>query len=93
MSSRDEEKRENRDEINSDLDRLHLTPRVLQTIEGDVILGVRGELNALVLELVSQEFVERAEVNEERECEGYIKEPPKAGGHWGNWTQNRLNWF
>jgi hypothetical protein len=80
MSSRDEEKRENRDEINSDLDRLHLTPRVLQTIEGDVILGVRGELNALVLELVSQEFVERAEVNEERECEGYIKEPPKAGG-------------
>jgi hypothetical protein len=54
---------------------------------------VRGELNALVLELVSQEFVERAEVNEERECEGYIKEPPKAGGHWGNWTQNRLNWF
>jgi hypothetical protein len=28
---------------------------------------VRGELNALVLELVSQEFVERAEVNEERD--------------------------
>jgi hypothetical protein len=80
MSSRDEEKRENRDEINSELDRLHLTPRVLQTIEGDAISGVRGELNALVLELVSQEFVERAEVNEERECEGYIKEPPKAGG-------------
>jgi hypothetical protein len=28
--------------------------------------------------LVSQEFVERAEVNEERECEGYIKDPPKS---------------
>ena len=34
-----------------------------------------------------------AEVNEERECEGYIKEPPKAGGHWGILTENRLNWF
>jgi hypothetical protein len=67
--------RENRDEINSKLDRLHLTPRVLQTIEGDAISDVRGELNALVLELVSQEFVERAEVNEEREYEGYIKDP------------------
>jgi hypothetical protein len=39
--------RENLDEINSELDRLHLTPRVLQSIEGDAILGVRG-LNALV---------------------------------------------
>jgi hypothetical protein len=34
-------------------------------------------LNALVWRLVSQEFVERAEVNEERECEGYIKDPQK----------------
>ena len=56
-------------------------------------MGVRGGLNALVLELASQEFVERAEVNEERECEGYIKEPPKAGGHWGNLAKNRLNRF
>jgi hypothetical protein len=37
--------------------------------------------------------VERAKVNEERVCEGYIKEPPKAGGHWGILTENRLNWF
>jgi hypothetical protein len=84
---------ENRDEINSELDRLHLTPRVLQTIEQDAISGVRGELNALVLELVSQEFVERAEVNEDRECEGYIKDPPKAGSRWEKWTQNWLNRF
>jgi hypothetical protein len=68
---------ENQDEINSELDRLHLTPRVLQTIEGDVNSGVRGEVNALVWRLVSQEIVERAEVNEERECEGYIKDPQK----------------
>jgi hypothetical protein len=53
------------------LDRLHLTPRILQTIEGDAILGVRGEMNAFVWRLVSQEIVEGAEVNEERECEGY----------------------
>jgi hypothetical protein len=44
MSSRDEE---NRDE-NNELDRLHLTLRVLQSIEGDAILDVRGGLNALV---------------------------------------------
>jgi hypothetical protein len=48
----------------------HLTTRILQTIEGDAISGVRGELNALVWRLVSQEIVERAEVNEERECGG-----------------------
>jgi hypothetical protein len=29
----------------------------------------------------------------ERECEGYIKEPPKAGGRWGILTKNRLNQF
>jgi hypothetical protein len=29
----------------------------------------------------------------ERECEGYIKEPPKAGGHWGKLSENRLNRF
>jgi hypothetical protein len=34
-----------------------------------------------------------AKVNEERECEGYIKKPPKAGGHWGILTENRLNQF
>jgi hypothetical protein len=31
---------------------------ILQTIEGDVISGVRGEMNAFVWRLVSQEFVE-----------------------------------
>jgi hypothetical protein len=83
--------RENRDEINNELDRLHLTPRVLQTIEGDAISGVRGELNALVWGLASQEFMERAKVNEERECEGYIRDPPKAGRRWEKLTENRLN--
>jgi hypothetical protein len=34
--------------------------------------------------------VNGAEVNEERECKGYIKEPPKAGGRWGILTKNRL---
>jgi hypothetical protein len=29
----------------------------------------------------------------ERECKGYIKEPPKAGGRWGFQTENRLNRF
>jgi hypothetical protein len=29
-------------------------------------------------------------VNEERECEGYIKDPPKAGSRWEKWTQNRF---
>jgi hypothetical protein len=61
---------ENRDEIDSVLDRLHLTPRVLQAIEGDAIAGVRGEMNALVLSLVSQEFEGEAEVNEGRESGG-----------------------
>ena len=39
---------ENRDEIDSEFDRVHLTPRVLQMIEGDAIAGVKGEMNALV---------------------------------------------
>jgi hypothetical protein len=39
---------ENRDEITNELDKLHLTPRVLQSIEGDAIWGVRGGMNALV---------------------------------------------
>jgi hypothetical protein len=61
------------------LDRLHLTPRILQTIEGDAISGVRGELNALVWRLVSQEIMERAEVNEERErVWGVFKGSPKS---------------
>ena len=34
-----------------------------------------------------------AEVNEERECKGYIKEPPKAGGRWAFLTENRLSRF
>jgi hypothetical protein len=75
------------------LDQLHLTPRILQTIEGDAISGVRGELNALVWRLVSQEIMEGAEVNEERECGGYLKDPPKAGSRWEKWTKNQLNRF
>jgi hypothetical protein len=68
---------ENRDEINSVFDRVHLTPRVLQMIEGDAIAGVKGEMNALVGSLISQDFVGEAEVNE-RECvRGYIKDPQK----------------
>jgi hypothetical protein len=39
---------ENRDEIHSEFDRVHLTPRVLQMIEGDANAGVKGEMNALV---------------------------------------------
>jgi hypothetical protein len=50
-------------------------------IEGDVIAGVRGEMNALVESLVSQDFVGETEVNK-RECGGYIKDPPKAGSRW-----------
>jgi hypothetical protein len=32
-------------------------------------------------------------VNEERECGGYLKDPPKAGSRWEEWTKNRLNRF
>jgi hypothetical protein len=39
---------ESRDEITNEFNKLHLTPRVLQMIEGDVIWGVGDELNALV---------------------------------------------
>jgi hypothetical protein len=35
----------------------------------------------------------RAEVNEERECGGYLKDPPKAGSRWEKWTKNRFNLF
>jgi hypothetical protein len=55
------------------LDRVHLTPRILQAIEGDAIVGVRGEMNALVESLDSQDFVGEVEVNKrvrERECVG-----------------------
>jgi hypothetical protein len=58
-------------------DRVHLTPRVLQMIEGDAIAGVNGEMNALVGSLVSQDFVGEAEVNE-RESEGVYKGSPKS---------------
>jgi hypothetical protein len=78
---------ENRDEIDSVLDRLHLTPRVLQAIEGDAIAGVRGEMNALVLSLVSQEFEGEAEVNEGRESGGYLEDPQKAGSRWEKLTK------
>jgi hypothetical protein len=75
------------------LDRVHLTPRILQAIAGDVIAGVKGEMNALVESLVSQDFVGGAEVNE-RECvRGYIKDPPKAGSRWEKRSKNRLNRF
>jgi hypothetical protein len=51
----DQEQREweNQDEIDSVLDQLHLTPRILQSIEEDAISGVRCELNAFGWGLVS----------------------------------------
>jgi hypothetical protein len=51
-------------------------------IEGDAIAGVKGEMNALVGSLVSQDFVGEAEVNERESVGGYIKDPPKAGSRW-----------
>jgi hypothetical protein len=84
---------ENRDENDSVLDRVHLTPRILQAIEGDVIAGVKGEMNALVESLVSQDFVGGAEVNERESVRGYIKDPPKAGSRWEKRSKNRLNRF
>jgi hypothetical protein len=75
------------------LDRVHLTPRIFQSIEGDVIAGVKGEMNALVESLVSQDFMGGAEVNERESVRGYIKDPPKAGSHWEKRSKNRLNWF
>jgi hypothetical protein len=51
-------------------DRVHLTPRVLQMIEGDAIAGVKGEMNALVGSLVSQDFVGEAGVNERESVRG-----------------------
>jgi hypothetical protein len=59
------------------LDQVHLTPRILQAIEGDAIAGVRGEMNALVESLVSQDFVGEAEVNK-RESVGVYKGSPKS---------------
>jgi hypothetical protein len=48
-------------------------------IEGDAIAGVRGEMNALVESLVSQDFVGEADVNKrERVCEGVYKGSPKS---------------
>jgi hypothetical protein len=84
---------ENRDEIDSEFDRVHLTPRVLQMIEGDAIAGVKGEMNALVWRLVSQEFVGETGVNERESVRGYIKDPPKAGSRWEKMGKNRLNRF
>jgi hypothetical protein len=68
---------ENQDEIDSALDRLHLTPRILQAIEGDAILGVRCEFNALVWSLVSSEIMETTGVMK-RECVGVFKGSPKS---------------
>ena len=62
-------------------------------IEGDAIAGVRGEMNALVESLVSQDFVGEAEVNERESVRGYIKDPPKAGSRWEKTSKNRLNRF
>jgi hypothetical protein len=84
---------ENRDEISSALDQVHLTPRILQAIEGDVIAGVRGEMNALVESLVSQDFVGEAEVNKRESVRGYIKDPQNAGSRWEKSGKNRLNQF
>ena len=46
-------------------------------IEGDAIAGVKGEMNALVGSLVSQDFVGEAEVNK-RESVGVYKGSPKS---------------
>jgi len=62
-------------------------------IEGDAIAGVRGEMNALVESLVSQDFVGEAEVNKRERVRGYIKDPPKAGSRWEKRSKNRLNRF
>jgi hypothetical protein len=62
-------------------------------IEGDAIAGVKGEMNALVGSLVSQDFVGEAEVNERESVRGYIKDPPKAGSGWEKKIKNRLNRF
>jgi hypothetical protein len=62
-------------------------------IEGDAIAGVRGEMNALVESLVSQDFVGEAEVNKRESVGGYIKDPPKAGSRWEKRGKNRLNRF
>jgi hypothetical protein len=59
------------------VDRLHLTLRILQVIEGDAISGVRCELNALVWSLVSWEIVEIAGVMK-RESVGVFKGSPKS---------------
>jgi hypothetical protein len=75
------------------LDRVHLTLRILQAIEGDAISGVRGEMNALVESLFSQDFVGEAEVNKRESVRGYIKDPPKAGSRWEKRDKNRLNRF
>jgi hypothetical protein len=60
------------------LDRVHLTPRILQASEGDAIAGVRGEMNALVESLVSQDFVGEAEVNKRERVWGVYKGSPKS---------------
>jgi hypothetical protein len=62
-------------------------------IEGDVIAGVKGEMNALVWSLVSQDFMGEAGVNERESVRGYIKDPPKAGNRWEKRSKNRLNQF
>jgi hypothetical protein len=62
-------------------------------IEEDAIAGVRGEMNALVESLVSQDFVGEAEVNKWECVRGYIKDPPKASSRWEKRDKNRLNRF
>jgi hypothetical protein len=56
-------------------------------------VGVRGEMNALVESLVSQDFVGEAGVNKRESVRGYIKDPPKAGSRWEKRGKNRLNRF
>jgi hypothetical protein len=75
------------------LDRVRLTTRILQAIEGDAIAGVGGEMNALVESLVSQDFVGEAKVNKRESVAGYIKDPPKAGSRWEKRGKNQLNRF
>jgi hypothetical protein len=62
-------------------------------IEGDAIAGVKGEMNALVGSLVSQDFVGEAEVNERESVRRYIKDPPKDGSRWEKKSKNRLKFL
>jgi hypothetical protein len=67
-------------------------------IEGDAIAGVRGEMNALVESLVSQDFVGETEVNKRERVWGVYKGSPKSWQPLGEkrvktgWTGFQTSW-